>query len=225
MSEYSLKKIGGIFLNELYNRISKEKQNRIMQSAIAEFASSGYDQGNTNKIAQNADISVGSLYKYFNSKEELFLETVKYGATHLKLILEEILNLKGDILFKLEKLIRKIQDYSKENPDMIRLYNEVCTHSNSKIVSMEALGLESFTSKLYSTIIEDGKKSGEIRSDCDSNMFAFLLDNIFMMLQFSYSCDYYKERFKTYLDKDIFDKDDFVVDQILKFIKAAFKNH
>jgi hypothetical protein len=64
----------------------------------------------------------------------------------------------------------------------------------------------------------------EARTDCDPGMFAFLIDNLFMMLQFSYACDYYRERFKLYAGADIFKKDDFVVDQTLKFIKAAFNN-
>ena len=44
-----------------------------------------------------------------------------------------------------------------------------------------------------------------------------------MMLQFSISCDYYKERFKVYVGEDVEDKDDLIISQTLKFIKAAFK--
>jgi hypothetical protein len=44
------------------------------------------------------------------------------------------------------------------------------------------------------------------------------------MMQFSYACDYYRERFKVYAGDDIFSSDDFVVEQTLKFIKAAFKS-
>ena len=51
-----------------------------------------------------------------------------------------------------------------------------------------------------------------------------MLDNLFMSLQFSYSCDYYRERFKIYVGNDIESRDEFVVEQSLKFIKSAFKN-
>ena len=84
--------------------------------------------------------------------------------------------------------------------------------------------LESISAVLYSSLIENAQKKGEVQPDCDPKMFAFLLDNLFMMLQFSYSCDYYRERFKIYVDEDIFQMDDFVVEQVLAFIKSAFSN-
>ena len=71
--------------------------------------------------------------------------------------------------------------------------------------------------------IEQGKKAGDVRTDIDSAFAAYLLDNLFMSLQFSYACDYYKERFKIYAGDSILEKDDFVVEQCLKFIKSALK--
>ena len=68
-----------------------------------------------------------------------------------------------------------------------------------------------------------GKKTGDVRPDIDSAFGAFLLDNIFMSLQFSYACDYYKERFRIYAGNDITERDDFVVEQCLKFVKSALK--
>ena len=44
-----------------------------------------------------------------------------------------------------------------------------------------------------------------------------------MNLQFSYSCTYYRERYKIYAGNDIFEKDEFVIENILRFVKAALK--
>ena len=71
--------------------------------------------------------------------------------------------------------------------------------------------------------IEEGKKAGDIREDIDAPFAAWLLDNIFMSLQFSYACDYYIERFRIYAGSDITERDDFVVEQCLKFVKSALK--
>lgn len=211
-------------MTELFGRILEEKRNRIFESAINEFATLGYVNANTNKIARNAGISVGSLFQYFDNKEDLFLTTVKHCAILLKAMLEDIMVGEEDILIKVEKLLRTIQKHSRENTNMIRLYNEMATQSNSKIICEAVDDLESLTASLYSSLIEKAQKENDARQDCDPRMFAFLLDNIFMMLQFSYSCDYYRERFKRYVKEDIFDQDDFVVEQTLKFIKAAFTN-
>lgn len=209
-------------MTELFERIDKEKQNKIIQAAVSEFASFGYNGANINQIAQNAQVSVGSIYKYFNDKEDLFLSMIKYGSSILQATLDEILQGEEDILIKVEKVLRTIQKHSRENRDMIRLYHEMTTQSNPKLVGAAAFNMESLTAKLYSGLIEKAQENGEARTDFDPKLFAFLLDNLFMMFQFSYSCEYYRERFKIYAGDDILSRDDFVVEQTLAFIKAAF---
>ncbi len=208
-------------MTELFGRIQQEKRDRIYEAAINEFAVFGYMNANTNKIARNAGISVGSLFQYFDSKEDLFLTTVKHCATLMKEALELIMDGDEDILVKVEKLLRTIQRHSRANINMIRLYNEMATQGNSKIIGEVVMDLESITAKLYADLIRKAQNVQEARIDCDPGMFAFLLDNLFMMLQFSYSCNYYRERFKLFVREDILEQDDFVVEQTLKFIKAA----
>jgi len=53
-------------------------------------------------------------------------------------------------------------------------------------------------------------------------MFAFFFDNLLMMLQFSYCCEYYRERFKIYCGEDAVFDDERVVTQMLKFVESAF---
>lgn len=209
-------------MTELFGRITQEKRNRIFEAAINEFAIWGYRNANTNKIAKKAGISVGSLFQYFDNKEDLFLSTVKHCADIMKATLEDIMIGEEDILMKLEKLLRTIQKHSRENINMIRLYNEMATQSNSQIIFELIKDLEVLTAKLYADLIRKAQNEKKVRTDCDPGMFAFLLDNIFMMLQFSYSCDYYRERFKLYVKDDVSDQDDFVIEQTLKFIRAAF---
>jgi len=211
-------------LTERFNRIPEEKRNRILDAAMTAFAANGYVNANTNIIAKEAGISVGSLFQYFENKEDLFRTTVTYGASVLKSTLENIMLGEEDILNKVEKVIRTIQKHSRENGKMIRLYNEMSTQSNSRMMSEVIKELEGMTAGLYSSLIEKAQKELEARTDCDPRMFAFLLDNLFMMLQFSYACDYYRERFKLYVREDIFEQDEFVVEQTLRFIKGAFTN-
>jgi TetR/AcrR family transcriptional regulator len=208
-------------MTELFTRIPEEKRNRIFEAAINEFAVYGYMNANTNKIARKAGISVGSLFQYFNSKEDLFLTTVKHCSAVMKTTLEAIMADEEDLLVMVEKLLRTLQKHSRENINMHRLYNEMATQSNSVIVGEIVREMECLTAKLYSDIIAQAQSRLEVRNDCDPGMLAFLLDNIFMMLQFSYSCDYYKERFKLFVKDDILEKDDYVIEQTLRFLKAA----
>lgn len=209
-------------MTDLFWRISEEKRSRIIEAAINEFAAYGYTTANTNKIARNANISVGSLFQYFDNKEDLFLTTVKHCASLLDATLKEAMTGDDNVFSMIEKLIRAVLRHSRENLNIIRLYNEMVTQSNSKIISEAVKEIEAVTASLYISLIEKAQKENIIGWNCDSKMFAFQLDNLFMMLQFSYSCDYYRERFKLYAGEDILNRDDYVVEQTLSFIKASF---
>lgn len=206
-----------------FERIAPEKRERIIEVATKEFAMNGFENANMNRIAKKADVSVGSLYKYFENKQDLFLTIVHYGIKSMEDLLNVLAVSQEDILLKVEHILRAIQKSSKENPLLMRLYNGMTSESNPKFASQFAFEMESMTARIYRLAIEEGKKHGDVREDMDSAFAAFLIDDIFMSLQFSYSCDYYKERFRIYVGNDIIDRDDFVVEQCLKFIKSALK--
>ena len=79
------------FYKDTFMKISEEKRQRILDAAIAEFSEHGFDSANINTIAQRSDVSVGSLYKYFENKENLFLAIVHVGVEKLKAVLEDII--------------------------------------------------------------------------------------------------------------------------------------
>jgi AcrR family transcriptional regulator len=53
---------------------SKAMVERILDAATRVLAASGYGQMTTNAIAEEAEVSVGSLYRYFADKDEIFEE-------------------------------------------------------------------------------------------------------------------------------------------------------
>lgn len=211
-----------VYYKDSFNKISQEKRDRIIEAAIYEFAEHGFDSANINVIAQKAGISVGSIYKYFGSKEDLFLTVIHTGVETLKGVLEEIMHGEEDLPRRIEKIIRAIQSYSRSNAQLTKLYNEMATESHSELVWKIVSEMEGATAGMYASMIRDAQSSGLVRGDIDPKLFAFYLDNLFMMLQFSYSCEYYRERMKLYVDPGVFEQDDLVTEQLLKFIKGAF---
>ena len=59
-----------------FDNIAPEKRERIINAATMEFALKGFENANINNIAKKADVSIGSLYKYFENKQDMFL-TIK----------------------------------------------------------------------------------------------------------------------------------------------------
>lgn len=59
-------------------------QQRILDAALALFASKGYEETTMRDIAAAADCSLGLTYRYFASKEDLILELYRWLAEQLE---------------------------------------------------------------------------------------------------------------------------------------------
>ena len=66
------------------------EQERLLTIAKQAFAKSGFASTSVNAIAAAAGISIGTLYKYFRSKEDLFLTIIGQGHDLLQTGLEGI---------------------------------------------------------------------------------------------------------------------------------------
>ncbi|MBR6551236.1 MAG: TetR/AcrR family transcriptional regulator [Clostridia bacterium] len=211
------------FHKELFDKIPEAKRKRILDAATDEFATYGFENTSIQQIAKRAEISVGSVYKYFENKEELFAMVVKENLSLLEELLLHHSSSDEDIMIKAESVLKELLKFSKKHPQLIKLYCAITTGSNVELSRMLAERVASISAKIYTDVIKKAQQTGDVRSDVDPRVFAFLLDNIFTMLQFSISCDYYKERLKVYIGENEETQDELLVKQTLKFIKAAFK--
>ncbi len=70
--------------------LEQEKQERIINAALKEFTRNGYEKASTNEMIKEAEIAKGSLFKYFNSKKELYLYLLDYVVKIIDKIYDEI---------------------------------------------------------------------------------------------------------------------------------------
>lgn len=204
-----------------FNHIDDEKKINILSTAMDEFAANGFNSANINIIAEKSNVSVGAMYKYFDSKRALYLTCVEWAMQHLNEKIEEVIKQNDDFLLIFEKIIRTIQQSASENETFTKLYYEMATESNAEYAMVISSQIEGVTSNLYAAYLEYAKNNNLVRQDIDSRYFAFFIDNLFMMIQFSYSCEYYKNRMKIYTYKDVFKNDDKLLEQMMLFIKGA----
>lgn len=73
-----------------FNTLEPEKQERIINAALKEFARNGYEKASTNEIIKEAEISKGSLFNYFNSKKKLYLFLLDYVVEVIDKIYDEV---------------------------------------------------------------------------------------------------------------------------------------
>lgn len=209
------------FTQKTFDHLPVEKQQLILSTATEEFAQCGYEKANINVIADKAGVSIGSLYRYFSSKEDLFLKTVHEGTLFLSSTLEPIISSDQPILEKLRSIIHVIQTTSREHQSLIKLYSEMTSVGNRALAQRLSNEIETISAEAYAKLLKDGQDRGEVRKDMDPRLGAFFLDNLFMSLQFSYVNGYYIQRFRTYAGEAIIDQDEKVAREMVSFIQSA----
>ena len=86
---------------ETFLKLSKEKQQKVINAAKKEFARVPIENVSIKNIVEEADIERGSFYQYFESKEDLLIYILKENSEKLNIKLKnEVSKTNGDI-FKL----------------------------------------------------------------------------------------------------------------------------
>lgn len=208
------------FHKDTFDNISEERKNRILEVSLREFAANGYNAANINVIAKEAGISIGSLYSYFASKEDLFLTIVDKGFLLIEEVITDIKNTSGGIFEKLEKLFLEAREYAIKYPEMNQVYIDLTTQGLSNLSNRLSNKLETITIELYKTILVEEKPT--LKDDINIGVAAFLIDNLLCMYQFSFSSDYYKNRMKLFLGSNNI-KDEEVLSELIRFIRNAIE--
>lgn len=209
------------FNKDRFDKIPEERRTKILDSAIIEFACNGFKGTNINNVAKKAGISIGSLYSYFNSKEDLFLTVVEKLLSVLEGVLEEIDVVNDDIFEIINQLFIKAHDYAVTYPEMNQIYLDMSTHSLTKLSNQVSGRLETITVNLYKKVIEKAKAEGKINDEIDERMLAFCLDNLIMMFQFSFTSNYYKERMLIFLGEEMVEDHKEMIRHLMTFIISA----
>lgn len=181
-----------------FQQLDLKKARRIIDAAVSEFAEKGYEAANTNRIAKAAEISVGSLFQYFKTKENLFRYVIHLGAGLIETDIGEILKAEISGREKIRKLMLLTVNACEEYPEYQQLYHEITAIGNRELTLDIARELESYTASGLVKLIEQGQERGDIRTDLPAEVLAFTVDNAMVMMQYSLSTPYFKGRAQLY---------------------------
>lgn len=98
----------------------KERRKQILDAAMGVFVEKGYSGSTTSEIAKAADISEVTLFRYFSSKQEIFLEGIR---PILLSTLEESINISNTLSAKekLEYILSERIRLISQNYEVIKL--------------------------------------------------------------------------------------------------------
>ena len=206
---------------DTFDRISEKKQLKIIDTAVSEFAARGFAAANINKIAEKAGISIGSMYKYFASKEDLYLAVVDHGYRLLEETINSTATTEGDIFDKFENILRAAQRYSKIYRKLTQIYLDTTSQGLSHLSKKLSRKIETISARFYRHLLSEAKKEGIIDNTLDEYVTAFCIDNLILLLQFSYTTGYFRERMKIFAGTDAIENDEKIIQGMMRFIRGA----
>ena len=215
--------INNKFHKDTFDKTTEDRRQKVLEVAIAEFASKGYSATSINVIARKAEISIGAMYSYFASKEDLFLTIVNNAYLLMEKILKDVVTNSSDVYDCIETMLATARTFAIEYPQLNQIYLDITTQALSGMALRLSNKLEIITPQVLSNVIKQAKLDGTVSEDIDERVVSYCIDNIFMMYQFSFSSDYYKERLKIFVGEEKLNDIKNVEESIMKFIRTAIE--
>jgi AcrR family transcriptional regulator len=101
--------------------LARRRCDQILKVAARHFARKGFQDTDLDQVADELGVAKGTLYRYFPSKQKLFLAAVDRGMVLLKEFVRARYQHVADPLVRLKKAIRGYLEFFKRNPDQAEL--------------------------------------------------------------------------------------------------------
>ncbi|WP_460516008.1 TetR/AcrR family transcriptional regulator [Flindersiella endophytica] len=116
-------------------------RDRILTAAAHVFAEHGYAAGTTNRIAERARISIGSLYQYFPNKDAILAELlIRHIDRGTWTGADELDFSPGTLEATVRALIRDAIDNHRDDPQLLRVMVEQAPASQELLDTIERHG-------------------------------------------------------------------------------------
>ncbi|QZY53872.1 TetR/AcrR family transcriptional regulator [Crassaminicella profunda] len=209
-------------MNNLSRRQKEKKERELAMIDAAEkiFINKGFDNVSMNEIAKEAEFTKRTLYKYFESKEELYFAVAIKGFH--KMFSYYMDAEEGQNGFDKLKLVSKAYyHFFKECPETVRIINHVRQINKKEVLGPKHRQWREIDEQIFKKlafVFEEGIADGSIRSDIEplkgAYTFIFILNGFLHMI--SESDDSFLEHFSS-------DVEDFT-GLGLKLVSGIFKS-
>jgi TetR/AcrR family transcriptional repressor of nem operon len=157
------------------NNTDSPTRARIVAAAQERFAAFGYRRTGIADIARQAGVAAGTLYRYFDGKEDVFRAVVRELNDAWLARAREVLRGPGTAIERLARLGQASIEFNRENS----LINSIFRRDNEIIFAplLEELHEELLRANvaMMADVIRDGIREGSLRPGLDPEQTAFIL--------------------------------------------------
>ncbi len=199
-----------------FDQLPTEKQARIVNASISEFAERDYETASMNKVVERAGIAKGSLFNYFKTKGSLYYHIYHLAIGEVKSYLRKVRDETADLLFeeRLAKIVDSGVQFITDHPRLARIYFRLIYSADSPDRQKIVAELQQLSDDYLGEIIQDAMDRGEIDSQINKSQAVFYLDAVLNR--------FLKEFHESSSNDNQFDRDEWVKG-ITKFFSKGLK--
>lgn len=158
--------------------MAEDTRNKILQSAVKLFSKNNYHAVSMTQIAKGAEISKGTLYWHFDSKEELFREIAVGGITHFNNLFEDIAQKDISSDEKIREMVECVLETLIKHLGIMDVFrNNVELISRDFKDTIEAKHKENI--EIVTRIVEQGIEEGLIKGENPTDISTMILSVLF----------------------------------------------
>lgn len=155
-------------------KLSKDKEELILDAAQHRFAAYGYSKVTMDEIAEDIGMAKASLYYYFPTKEAIFRSVVQHEQeeflSHIQTVLEDKLSASQKFLEYIRLRIKLTEQLNNLSPMHQQGWNEVRPIFKDLFAGFIQQELRRITQ-----ILHEGKKNNEFRFDHPQKIASMIL--------------------------------------------------
>ena len=156
--------------------LKEEKKNTIIENSLKLFAKNGFYNTTIPDIAKSMKMSVGNMYNYFKSKEELAKYAIKYSTNVLAKELQKINQMDISSKEKIFVFTKAYMKSVKKSPEIIEYFLRVYL-SNREVFQEGCEGflcVSEFVTEVM-ILLDDGASKKEFRQQDFFPAFAMIM--------------------------------------------------
>jgi AcrR family transcriptional regulator len=166
---------------------AKTRKEDIMRAAANLFSKKSYHDVTMDQIAEQVGVAKGTIYLYFESKENLYLGILEHTHETIESILVKEIEKNAPAPQKLKKVLTLIFQFYFENMDVLR----ILTRDETRLIKEHYEFTERWRYrrlKLYRKILEKGIKEGSFRP-ANTELMALIIFGLVGSVMFFYPTD------------------------------------
>jgi len=101
---------------------STSKREQILQAALTVFSTRGYRETRVDGVAKEAGVAKGTIYLYFESKEDMYLEVFRENVEKLHQAHVDAVRDKASVWDKIRALVAVSLEFAEKHEKFLRIY-------------------------------------------------------------------------------------------------------